>query len=571
MSSTRCCTFFYNVTGEEAERLLNKYGKDGEFLARPSESQPSSYTLSIKRGTGVTHVKVSYDRGRFLGMPGGDTFDSLPALVQHYVENSEQLQETNGSIIVLKRPVTIPISEPAAHEARAPTAESWLHVNLTGPEAEHLLAKEKDWTFLVRYSQRAPGSYVITVKTKSSTKHILIEKDAQTGMYHVGGGDEFPSVRELLAHYNFSAMVEQKTLNVVHLITLIPSTCVPADAISERIRLLYEYDPHAKRNGFAEEFDRIQKDDDQLLSCRIGKKEEYTTKNRYKNIIPFDQTRVVLEVEAIPKEPTDSDYINASYIRFPKNGRLRLDNVREYISAQGCLDNTVVDFWRMIWQENSRVIVMTTRENELGKSKCYRYWPDLGEERCYRGFYCKTIEELSYKTREKNEESFVKRVFRFHKEGSAPRIVHHLQYVGWPDHDKPESPEPVLEFLAEVDRVHNSIMEPQGPILVHCSAGIGRSGTFIMIDVLSNQIRKLGLTCPIDIPATLTILRRQRKSMIQTVEQYTFVYKAVDLYVSKILKYQLGESYDEKEEEVVPPPPPVPRRQKAYVSASHDA
>lgn len=184
----RPCNFFYNVSGEEAERLLHTYGSDGEFLARPSKSQPNNFTLSIIRGDSITHVKIQ-NTGDVLDLYGGDgeSFASLSELVQHYMQNPDHLQEKNGSTITMKRPISIPLSEPAAMEARAPAAQRWFHSNITGAEAVQLLTKEKQWTFLVRESQRAPGYYAITVKTTDDlVVHILIQKNAETGMYHVG-------------------------------------------------------------------------------------------------------------------------------------------------------------------------------------------------------------------------------------------------------------------------------------------------------------------------------------------------------------------------------------------------
>ncbi|KAK6028730.1 SH2 domain protein [Ostertagia ostertagi] len=157
-----------------------------------------------------------------------------------------------------RRPISIPLFEPAAQEARAPASQRWFHANITGTEAVELLTKEKQWTYLVRESQRAPGSYAITVKTTDDhVVHILIQKKADTGMYHVGGGDEFRTVGELLAHYNNNPMVEEGSQRVVHLMNLVPSTCVPADAIDERIRLLEEIDPVTKKSGFLEEFEVV--------------------------------------------------------------------------------------------------------------------------------------------------------------------------------------------------------------------------------------------------------------------------------------------------------------------------
>ncbi|EYC24319.1 hypothetical protein Y032_0014g2439 [Ancylostoma ceylanicum] len=559
----RPCNFFYNVTGEEAERLLRQYGSDGEFLARPSESQPLNFTLSIIRGKAITHVKIQKNSDDFLDLFGGESFASLSELVQFYIDNPEQLQERNGESIIMKyvhyfrrifssklmcqcraafnsrRPVSIPLYEPAAQEARAPASQRWFHANITGTEAVDLLSKEKQWTYLVRESQRAPGSYAITVKTTDDhVVHILIQKKADTGMYHVGGGDEFRTVSELLAHYNNNPMVEEGSQRVVHLMNLVPSTCVPADAIDERIRLLEEIDPVTKKSGFLEEFERIQQVDDQFSSRREGKKEQNVSRNRYKNIVPFDHTRVILK--DVP--PNESDYINASYIRIPKGPPLHLYANREYISTQGCLPNTLLDFWRMVWQENSRVIVMTTKEMERSRSKCHVYWPALREELNLREYVIKTVEEIKVPG-DNGLDMFIKRRFMVAKKGMPQREVFHLQFIGWPDHGCPEQPESVLRFLDAVDVACKKAISSQGPVIVHCSAGIGRTGTFIVIDILLNQIRHRGSSCPIDIPRTVMKIREQRSRMVQTEAQYVFLYRAISCYVGMINRCEYSHGY----------------------------
>uniref|UniRef100_A0A0K0D0C1 protein-tyrosine-phosphatase n=1 Tax=Angiostrongylus cantonensis TaxID=6313 RepID=A0A0K0D0C1_ANGCA len=524
----RPCNFFYNVTGEEAERLLRQYGSDGEFLARPSESQPFNFTLSIIRGKAVTHVKIQKNSDDFLDLFGGESFASLSELVQFYIDNPEQLQERNGESIIMKRPISIPLYEPAAQEARAPASQRWFHANITGTEAVELLTKEKQWTYLVRglsdhlwnnssESQRAPGSYAITVKTTDDhVVHILIQKKADTGMYHVGGGDEFRTVSELLAHYNNNPMVEEGECKVKKsvVLQLVPSTCVPADAIDERIRLLEAIDPVTKKSGFLEEFE-------------------------------------------IPEGPPLHLYAN-----------------REYISTQGCLPNTLLDFWRMVWQENTRVIVMTTREMERSRSKCHVYWPALREELKLRDFVVKTVEEVKVPD-DDGLDMFIKRRFMVTKKGMPQRELFHLQFIGWPDHGCPEHPESVLRFLDAVDIACKKAISTQGPVIVHCSAGIGRTGTFIVIDILLNQIRHRGSSCPIDIPRIVMKIREQRSRMVQTEAQYVFLYKAISCYIAikSRSRHPYHDSLDgEGGHPLHLPPPPLPRRRpvpsvaQAYVN-----
>ncbi|PAV82883.1 hypothetical protein WR25_21151 [Diploscapter pachys] len=563
--SYRPCNFFYNVTGEEAERLLKEYGVDGEFLARPSESHPRNFTLSIVRGESVTHIKI-HNKDDMLNLCGGESFPSLSDLVQFYMENPDQLQEKNGGTIVLRRPVSIPLSEPAAKEVREPTAQRWFHANITGAEAVQLLSKEKQWAFLVRESQRQPGYYAITVKTDENVVHILIRRNSATGMYHVGGGDEFRSVSDLLEHYNNNPMVEENSQRVVHLINLVPSTCVPADAIEARISLLQHLDPNTNKTGLAEEFEKVPTNES-YLSKREGKRDVNVNKNRYKNIVPYDHTRVVLK--EVGQNPGDTDYINANYIRIPGGPPLYLLSDKVYISTQGCLPHTVVDFWKMVWQENCRVIVMTTKEIERAKSKCERYWPDLNFERKIGLLLIKNVEEIVVKN-DVNEDSYIKRKLVVTNGDSPPRELSHLQFVSWPDLGCPDHPEHVLDFLDAVDDAWEKTPNPKSPIVVHCSAGIGRTGTFIVIDVLLNQIKKRGRSCPIDIPKTVECIRGQRSGMVQTEAQYCFLYKAICCYIQRTCKRRIISSTNSSNSNSsltltgLPSAPPVPpRRQNA--------
>uniref|UniRef100_A0A0N4YVY2 protein-tyrosine-phosphatase n=1 Tax=Nippostrongylus brasiliensis TaxID=27835 RepID=A0A0N4YVY2_NIPBR len=205
----------------------------------------------FSRGKAITHVKIQKNSDDFLDLFGGESFASLSELVQFYIDNPEQLQERNGESIIMKRPISIPLYEPAAQEARAPSSQRWFHANITGTEAVELLTKEKQWTYLVRslYCEASNIKWAV-----QKDKSVQLGKE-RTGMYHVGGGDEFRTVGELLQHYNNNPMVEEGSQRVVHLMNLVPSTCVPADAIDERIRLLEEVDPVTKKSGFLEEFE----------------------------------------------------------------------------------------------------------------------------------------------------------------------------------------------------------------------------------------------------------------------------------------------------------------------------
>lgn len=182
----------------------------------------------------------------------------------------------------------------------------------------------------------------------------------------------------------------------------------------------------------------------------------------------------------------------------------------------------------MVWHENCHIIVMTTKEIERSKNKCVRYWPDKGHTNKYARVTVQTTSEttlIDYTLRE----------FKvFHdSDPSNVRYVYHYHFTAWPDHGVPADPGCVLNFLHDVN-CKQDLLESTGPIIVHCSAGIGRTGTFIVIDLLLDQIKREGLNCEIDIQRTTLMVRAKRSGMVQTEAQYKFVYLAVQHYIETL-------------------------------------
>ncbi|XP_062430305.1 tyrosine-protein phosphatase non-receptor type 13 isoform X2 [Rhea pennata] len=242
-----------------------------------------------------------------------------------------------------------------------------------------------------------------------------------------------------------------------------------------------------------------------LDQCLIGQAKENRKKNRYKNILPYDTTRVPLGI--------DGGYINASFIRMPVGNEEFI-----YIACQGPLPTTVADFWQMVWEQNCTVIAMMTQEVEGEKIKCQRYWPDVLN---------KTIminDRLRLAlVRLQQLKGFVVRVLELEDiQTGEVRHISHLNFIAWPDHDTPSQPDDLLTFISYMRHVHRS-----GPIITHCSAGIGRSGTLICIDVVLGLISR---DLEFDISDLVRTMRLQRHGMVQTEDQYIFCYQVV-LYV----------------------------------------
>ena len=208
----------------------------------------------------------------------------------------------------------------------------------------------------------------------------------------------------------------------------------------------------------------------------------------------------------------------------------------------------------MLWQENTRVIVMTCNEVERGKNKCARYWTDKDVTKTFKNIMVTC-------TREEKFTSHIVRELHAIKEGdSVERIIYHYHFVSWPDHGIPNDAGNVLSFLCEVNSRHEQFkMEGLNPgsIVVHCSAGIGRTGTFIIVDILLHLIIKQGFDVEIDIQKSIQMLRAQRSGMVQTEGQYRFVYMAVKQYIYQRTHQHKQEAFvpDEGAYGVAPPIP----------------
>uniref|UniRef100_A0A8C8CE98 protein-tyrosine-phosphatase n=1 Tax=Oncorhynchus tshawytscha TaxID=74940 RepID=A0A8C8CE98_ONCTS len=527
--------FHPNITGIEAEQLLLTRGVHGSFLARPSKSNPGDFTLSIRRNNEVTHIKIQ-NSGDYYDLYGGEKFATLAELVQYYTEQHDLLRERNGDVIELKYPLN----------CKDPTSERWYHGHLSGRDAEKLLMdKGKPGSFLVRESQSKPGDFVLSVLTneekhenvdrKTKVTHVMIRYQ-QDGKYDVGGGERFDTLADLVDHYKKNPMVEKSGI-VVHLKQPFNATRINAANIENRVKELNKVADNSEKpkQGFWEEFEVLQQQECKLLYPRKeGQRAENKSKNRYKNILPFDTTRV--EIREADTDVPGSDYINANYIRVSSGSG------KVFIATQGCLQNTVVDFWKMVYQENTHVIVMTTKEMERGRNKCVRYWPDLNATKEFGKVSVKNVEECpaqDYILRELEVTRLDRR--------ELVRYIWHYQYLSWPDHGVPNEPGGVLSFLEQVNRTQSAIPDT-GPIVVHCSAGIGRTGTIIVIDILIDIINRQGLDCDIDIPKTIQRVRQQRSGMVQTEAQYKFIYMAVQQYIDTAQKRLEEEQVSTKQE-----------------------
>ena len=519
--------FHPNLNGTDAERLLMEKGSDGSFLTRPSQHNPGDFTLSARRGNEVTNIRIQ-NQGDFYDLYGGEKFATLSELIQYYTENPGQLKEKNGAVIHLSNPLN----------CEEVTTERWYHGGINGREAEVLLMnKGQDGSYLVRSSSHSPGNYVLSARVADEVSHVIIRH--RDNKFDMGGGPQFRTLNDLVEHYKKNPLIETSG-RVIYLKLPFHSTSFLPLHIKQRVTELEKQnqDMYGKA-GFWEEFEQMQQQECRhLYSRKEGVKPENRPKNRFKNILPFDHTRVALDAD--PDVP-GSTYINANYI----SGEIPGSEFC-YIATQGCLPTTIVDFWRMVWQEKSLVIVMITNEVERGRNKCAHYWPGPEEPCMYGSLQITNLEETIL------PHYILRHVLVTNLSDSQKEERHVFQYhfKAWPDHGVPQDPGVVLGFMEDINAKVADIKNESlnlGPTVVHCSAGIGRTGTYIIIDLIIKLIEHQGWDNEIDVQRSVQIARGQRSGMVQTEQQYKFVYRAILHYVEanqQRMQAATGTNYD---------------------------
>lgn len=242
---------------------------------------------------------------------------------------------------------------------------------------------------------------------------------------------------------------------------------------------------------------------------KVAKFPENRNRNRYRDVSPFDHSRVKLE-------STENDYINASLVVMD-------EAQRSYILTQGPLRNTCGHFWLMIWEQKTKAVIMLNRVIEKGSEKCAQYWPSAEErEMAFRDtrFLVTTLSE-------EHKSYYTTRVLELQNiQTGEKREIYHFHYTMWPDFGVPDSPASFLNFLYKV-RESGALGVDQGPAVVHCSAGIGRSGTFSLVDTCLVLMEKRKDPSSVDIKSILLDMRKYRMGLIQTPDQLRFSYMAI--------------------------------------------
>ncbi|XP_033126338.1 receptor-type tyrosine-protein phosphatase beta-like [Anneissia japonica] len=311
------------------------------------------------------------------------------------------------------------------------------------------------------------------------------------------GAADKPPLCQLSNHWSCKGIQHNPSTSLVR--------CSNSKKYSRSIALsdfCYDYNQMSAHThfGYSQEYESIQKIG-KKISSSVAVQPENVVKNRYSNILPYDRTRVKL---TYIQGEAGSDYINANYIPGFKSPR-------EFISCQGPLPGTIADMWRMVWELNITNVVMVTKLVERGKVRCEQYWPEDHKP----VFFGDVIVTMTTKT--ETEKNWHVREFMI-QYSAKTRKVKHFHFLDWPDHGVPETSSPLVNFVKTV-RLH--ILNENTPTLVHCSAGVGRTGTFICLDRLLQHIEKYD---HVDIMGIVCEMRLHRAYMVQTEVIFCLIY-----------------------------------------------
>ncbi|XGW30376.1 hypothetical protein V3C99_009393 [Haemonchus contortus] len=256
---------------------------------------------------------------------------------------------------------------------------------------------------------------------------------------------------------------------------------------------------------------------DPEFSAKCASESVHVMRNRYRDILPYDRNRVALS----QSDDNSNGYINASFISLTK-GRMR------FIAAQAPLPATLEEWWKMVDEQKVVLIVMLCKLVEMNKVKCERYWPaEIGQSLLF-GCYEITLDEVETYP---DDEYLLRRLRMTNQKSGESRVIHQLHYKEWPDHGCPSGESQLINMIEKMAELHE---KTDAPVLVHCSAGVGRTGTIISVNYIRELIKSAELES-LDLFDLVMSLRKQRASMVQTQDQYQFVHKCVAYYCRRHL------------------------------------
>ncbi|XP_071950701.1 uncharacterized protein [Antedon mediterranea] len=343
-----------------------------------------------------------------------------------------------------------------------------------------------------------------------SARKILQEQDIGDNAYDEVSGVDNSSKEQVHTEYEVESESEYQPDNEIDQEPVYGNTQLDNQEYKP-IELSKLHDYVTKRQlsvekGFEKEFEDLG--NKPLFPSTVAKSSVNRKKNRYANVIPYDNTRVVLDKIA---DVPGSDYINASY----------LDGYtipHEFIACQGPNVASVNDMWRMVWKEKSRVIVVVTNLVEGKRKKCEQYWPDLNSRKVYTDISVTNADETNYG-------HYVTRTFQVQKVGDGENIhnVYQYHFTEWPDKSVSNAVPQLIDFIQTFRKTQQEFAS-SGPVIVHCSAGAGRTGTVIAIAAMLDMSKDQG---KVDVFNFVRSMRQNRIQMVQTEEQYKFIYAVI--------------------------------------------
>uniref|UniRef100_A0A672MBG1 Receptor-type tyrosine-protein phosphatase F n=1 Tax=Sinocyclocheilus grahami TaxID=75366 RepID=A0A672MBG1_SINGR len=338
-------------------------------------------------------------------------------------------------------------------------------------------------------------------------------------MKHEKSVDIYGHVTCMRSQRNYMVQTEDQYI-FIHEALLEAATCgnteVPARSLYTHIQKLTQVSPGDTVTAMELEFKKLANSKAHTSRFISASLPCNKFKNRLVNIMPFESSRVCLQ----PIRGVEgSDYINASFI----------DGYRQqkaYVATQGPLSETTEDFWRMLWEHNSTIVVMLTKLREMGREKCHQYWPAERSAR-YQYFVVDPMAEY-------NMPQYILREFKVTdaRDGQS-RTIRQFQFTDWPEQGVPKTGEGFIDFIGQVHKTKEQFGQ-DGPITVHCSAGVGRTGVFITLSIVLERMRYEGV---VDMFQTIKTLRTQRPAMVQTEDQYQLCYRAALEYLGSFDHY----------------------------------
>uniref|UniRef100_A0A1B0FHQ2 protein-tyrosine-phosphatase n=1 Tax=Glossina morsitans morsitans TaxID=37546 RepID=A0A1B0FHQ2_GLOMM len=580
--------FHPKISTIEAEKLLLEKGLNGSFLAHSSSSNPDAFTLSVRKDQEVIHIGIQ-NTGYFLHLDSDEIFATLTELVQFYMKVGE-LKKEDGEVIKLKQPLlrTEPFTGRFLHRNHSGSPGDVSSSVRTNDKVRHAIMDcQSDKDDLLNGGDNKYNGLVEARRAKEDLPQLFnAARVATTACVRQLVKDSFCQEFESLSEGSSDKLYCQegyklenrnknrycdilphdhtrvKLIDVDHSIAgadYINANyiCLPLDNLYANFHATKANPPttHALahlrkscatgqlfRKGLKKAQRTVATASLSVNNCiTCSKKSNMFCKHRHsESVLIASNMKNLCAVRSL----SDTSISNANNGNTSLVGKEMLcknlssdlakrERLKTYIATQGCLPNTIIDFWNMIWQENTRIIVMITREIERGKSKCAKYWTKKGE---IKQFGPAKIHCIS---KDSSLGDYILREFLVSWRDQTERHIYHYHFQAWPDHGVPTDPDCVLDFLNDLNTKQNQFIQAgkePGPICVHCSAGIGRTGTLIIIDMILDQIDKHGVNIEIDIKRTIQMVRSQRSGLVQTEAQHKFIYCALQRYIQRICK-----------------------------------